>query len=224
MEKTKKWLKWAGLASLVLWWVGVGEVQAALSAVLDLDVTVSQGLSVAVNTVASSTQTLPAWSGAANQQLVLGSSVTVKNDSSASTERWQLNTNANSINTSGGVTWAVQSTTITPFAAAEQFALQAVFGSSNTAAGGCPAGSSTDWNGSYAQPLTSSPVTYTAATFSDTSLSNLGTPNPDASTPNPGEMYAGSTRALCWRLITPSSTIAGGTTQNIQIIVTAAAP
>ncbi len=55
------------------------------------------------------------------------------------------------------------------------------------------------------------------AVFADsTSLTNNGTPNPDAG----NKMVAGGKRALCWRVITPSST-ATSDTQNIQVIVSA---
>ena len=108
---------------------------------------------------------------------------------------------------------------------ADSFSLQAVFGSSNTAAAGCPVAASADWNQSFAPLLTAAPVTYTSTVFADSSLTNNGgTPNPDvtAGAAN-GRMFAGDKRALCWRIITPSST-ATTDTQNIQVVVTAQNP
>ena len=199
--------------------LGACRVWAASSATINIDVTISASLSVSIDAGSSSTQTVT-WSAALpNQALASASTATVLNDSGARTEKWSLSTDAGSIDTGGASpgTWslAASTTAVGP----DQFAVQAVFGSSNTAAGGCPAAASTDWNASYAPLLTTSPVTYTSTIFADPSLNaGGGTPSPDVAA---GQIYAGSKRALCWRVIAPSSTSTTDT-QNIQIIITAA--
>ncbi len=102
---------------------------------------------------------------------------------------------------------------------ADQFGVQAVFGSSNTAVGGCASVTGTTWNdGTVAPPLTTSAVTYTSTVFGSTQLTNLGgTQNPDQAS---GNMFAGNKRALCYRAIMPASTSVTAT-QNVQVTVTA---
>ena len=189
-------------------------------AVLNIDVTITASKSVVINGVALSTDSASvSWSGVANASFtaLAQSSVTVSNNG-AITEGWQLSTNPNSIDTVSGQnnTWSVVSTTNT-LPGPNQVALQAVFGSSNTAASGCPANGASDWNGAYAQPVTSSLAQYTSSVFADPGLNTNGTPNPDNGS---NQLYGGSKRALCWKLIMPNST---STTdqQNVQIIVTA---
>ena len=121
---------------------GVGSSSAASPGYLNVDVAITASLSVRVNAAVSSTQTV-VWNVAVpNDRLVSPSSATVLNDAGGSTEKWALSTNASSINTAGNAgTWSLGlSTAILP--GADQFALQAVFGSSRTAAGGCPGPSS----------------------------------------------------------------------------------
>ena len=219
--KTNKMTKAWGLA-LGLLAIAASSAQAVTTnpARLNIEVTITQNLSVLVNEFASSTQTVP-WNAAnPNDRLVSPSSATVRNDSGAQTERWQLSTNLNSIPASGTDVWTVS--TDSSSVGAEQFALQAVFGSSNTAAGGCPAFNSGDWDEAASEEVTNVPATYTSTRFADASLTNLGgTPNPDVA--GSGRMFAGSKRALCWRVITPASTVASAT-QNVQLTVTAIAP
>ena len=209
-----------------LGWLGASRAEAANPSFLNIDVSITANLSVAVNGAQSSTHTTSWNTATSSAKLVSAATATVTNDSGGQTEKWALSTNANSIDTGGGSpgNWALQTTTAPALPGADQFALQAVFGSSNTVAAGCPVDTSTDWNQSYASPLTASPVTYTNAVFSDTSLNNNGTQNPDVTAGGAnGRMFAGSKRALCWRVITPSST---GTTntQNVQVIITAQNP
>ena len=224
MKTQRKWAWGAGLAALC--WLAAGRAQAANPAYLNIDVAITANFSVSVNAVASSTDTGTNWNtGTANAKLVDASTATVLNDSGGQTEKWALSTNANSIDTGGASpgSWALQtSTNVLP--GADQFALQAVFGSSNTATGACPLAAAADWDQSYASPLTAAPVTYTSTVFADTTLNNNGTQNPDviAGGAN-GRMFAGSKRALCWRIITPTSTSTSDT-QNIQVVVTAQAP
>ena len=204
-----------------------GTAFAISSATINVDVTIIASLSVSVNDANSSTSTAISWNVALGSTAFTNaaSSVTVTNDSGGLSEKWALSTNPESIdNTGGGVqTWAIATSSTSP--GADKFALQAVFGSSNTIAGGCPAAASASWgNGSVAPLLTASPVNYTSTTFAEPTLNNNGTPNPDvASGPNDGRMHAGGKRALCWQVVTPDSTSTTHS-QNIQIIVTAVAP
>ncbi|MBI4387228.1 MAG: hypothetical protein HY551_07585 [Elusimicrobia bacterium] len=234
----RKWLaRLPGLIGLAGWLAATGarEARAAQNpATLNINVTITQNLSVAVvaSGVAQTTQTVNWNTGTPNDRLVNDgtggrpSSMTVLNDSGGQTERWALSTNANSINAQGGaVSWArVGSTTSV---GADQFAIQAVFGSSNTAVNGCLSSGHGDWNSGGATPLDTSLQTYgsgSPALFVGASLTNAGgTPNPDSSSPQPGEMYANSQRVLCWRVTTPATT-STSQTQNIQLIVTAQTP
>jgi hypothetical protein len=214
--RTKAW----GLALGLLAIASSARAVTTNPARLNIEVTITQNLSVVVNEVASSTQTVP-WNAAnPNDRLVSPSSVTVRNDSGAQTERWQLSTNLNSIPASGTDKWTVSgdSTAV----GSEQFALQAVFGSSNTASNGCPVFNSPDWDLAMAEEVTDTPATYTSARFADPNLAaGGGTPNPDVA--GSGRMLANSKRALCWRVIAPASTVATAA-QTIQLIVTALAP
>jgi len=223
MTKTKR--TW-GVLLAALGWLVVGEAFAANPAYLNINVAVNANLSVSVNGVTSSTDTGTTWNTATpNDKFASVSSATVRNDSGGQTEKFALSTNGNSIDTGGGSpgvwTLGASSTTV----GNDEFSLQAVFGSSNTALAGCPAATSGDWNQGFAPLLTTSPVTYTSTTFADSNLINLGgTPNPDVISGGAnGRMFAGSRRALCWRIVTPNSTTTANT-QNIQVIVTAQNP
>jgi hypothetical protein len=105
---------------------------------------------------------------------------------------------------------------------ADEFALQAVFGSSATTT--C-AGAS--WNDSaIASPLGVTPALYTSTNYADSALATGGpnTYKPDNTGSNLMYAYNATTgigkRALCWRVILPAST-ATSATQTIQVIVTA---
>jgi len=196
------------------------KARAANPAVLNLDVTITAAKSVTVNGVASSTDsTSVTWSGVANASFTAlsQSSVTVANNGVV-TEGWELSTNPYTIDTTNvsGSSWQVVASTLT-LPGPDQVALQAVFGSSNTIAGGCPLVGSSDWNSSEAAPVTGSVAQYTSSLYADQSLNHLGTANPDNGS---NQLYAGSQRALCWKLIMPNSTITTDS-QNVQIIVTA---
>ena len=192
---------------------------AANTAQLNINVSITQNLSVSVNNAVTSTQTVNWNTGTPNDRLVSPSSNTVLNDSGAQTERWQLNTQP-SISASGLNNWGVSIDSSA--VGVNQFALQAVFGSSNTAVAGCPAFNSTDWDTDTADEVETGLLTYDNTRFVGASLTNAGgTPNPDDA--GTGRMNANSRRALCWRVITPASTVASDT-QNIQLTVTAIAP
>jgi hypothetical protein len=215
--RTKVWLG----AILALAGAATG-AQAANPARLNIDVTITAAMSVAVNGAASSTQTV-AWSGTPNQQFANdGSSVTVLNDTGILSEKWALSSNGASINTVtvGGSSWTLKgsSTAI----GADSFALQAVFGSSRTVPTGCLGTGAATWNDSVTAPLISAtPVTYTATTFAAAALNNDGTYQPDVTSGGGnGLIHAGNRRALCWRVIMPDST-STTETQNVQVTVTA---
>jgi hypothetical protein len=217
----KTWAVW-GLALLGL--AAAGSAQAAGTARLNINVTISANLSVSINGAASSTQTASWNTTTANAKLVSPSSSTVLNDSGAQTEKWALSTNANSINAAGNAAvWSLGSSSVT--VGADTFAVQAVFGSSNTAAGGCLAGAAATWDDGVTAPLlTSSPVTYTSTVFAAAALNNDGTYQPDVTAGGGnGRMVAGNKRALCWRVVSPDSTSTLDT-QNIQVTVTAQNP
>ena len=193
------------------------------SSYLNIDVTFNASLSVAVDNANTSTYTVT-WSGSGNQQLFSPSSATVTNDSGIITERWKLFTNQNTMAASGSV-WTLATTTTS--VGADQFMVQAVFGSSNTAGAvnGCAAATS---SGTY-NSLTSAPILTTtfatglqyttAGQLASTELQNNGTDLPDSAV-NSGSMQGGNKRALCWRVIAPSST-AATQTQVVQVIVAA---
>jgi hypothetical protein len=219
MNASKK--TWLALGLAVAGLTATG-AEAANPSRLNINVSITQNLSVSVNNAQTSTNTVAWNTGSPNERLVpVGlTTSTVLNDSGGTTERWQLSTNLNTMPVSGTDAWtlSVDSSAV----AAEQFALQAVFGSSNTAA--CPIAAAADWDQDTATEITTTPEFYTSTRFADAALDggvNGGTPNPDV--PANGRMNAGSFRALCWRVITPASTVASAT-QNIQLTVTAFAP
>ena len=198
---------------------------ATAAASLNIEVAVIANLSVKIDGVASSTGASAAWSAAGQAFLASSATAAVTNDSGAQTERWGLSTLAASIDqgTAGSWSLSTDTTTVGP----DQFAAQAVFGSAATPAGGCPSAGSPDWNAAFAPALTAgAPAVYTSARFADTNLNagGAGSQNPDtASGPHDGRMLAGSRRALCWRVRTPSSTSTGDT-QTIMVIVSALLP
>ena len=195
---------------------------ATTTAYLNIDVTITSALSEKVDNLASSTYTLT-WNGTANQKFVNDggadpSSATVTNDTGILNERWLLATNAASINTAGNAsTWApsASSTTI----GADKFALQAVFGSSNTLSNGCLGSGAGTWDNSTAAPLLSTAqLMYTSTQLTGSTLTNNG----GLAVPDNGanRIFGGDKRVLCWRLIMPDSTSTTDT-QNVQILVTA---
>ena len=200
---------------------GKAAASAGTPSYLNIDVTFNTSLSVAVDAANSSTYTV-AWSGTANQELLSPSSATVTNDSGRITERWKLFTNQNSL-TASGSTWSMAASSSA--VGADQFALQAVFGSSNTASGGCSSATNNGtWNVLANAPLLTTTFATglqytTAGQLASTELVNNGQSTPDVVT-NSGSMLANNKRALCWRVIAPTSTVATAT-QNIQVIVAA---
>ena len=230
MNKLKlKWLAAALLAAATL----AGKAHAVIStATLNIDVTIAGAKSVTVNGVSSSTAN-PAgfsWNGVANTSFTansIGSSATVTNNSGIFSESWSLSTNATSIDTTGGgQTWNLAGSTTSVGASA--FAVQAVFGSSDTTVAQCPATGATDWSNSlFAPPLTAGLVAYVAnGAFADSNLNTGGSGvnllyNPDSGNNMLPVTAAGTgSRALCWKVILPASTTTSNE-QDIQIIVSA---
>jgi hypothetical protein len=237
-----RWKQWksAGVAMMLAavgLCLGAGQAHAANPpATLDIEVTVIAPLSVEVNGLAISTQTV-AWSVSAST-MVSPSTVTVTNNSAGTSEIWELSASPNSIDQIDvHADWTLETSTLTQ-PGQNQFALQAVFGSSMTAASGCPIISSTDWNQGFATAINTTPTMYQNAPlsgFMDTSLNVNGTPSPDCmgngiawNGPNNncqanGDMFMNSQRALCWRVLGPSS-VTNADPQVIQLFVTAANP
>ena len=224
--KTKSWRLGAALLALA----GLASKASAIlpaetSAYLNIEVTINASLSVSVDGAASSTYTSTAWTGTPNQPLSSLSSATVSNTSTALSSKWALSTDATSLDVSGLAsveTWGNAASTATVIH--DQYGAQAVFGSSTTAFDGCPGASAPVWDSTaIAPPLTTSPQLYTnAGAFADTATATMSAggsnPNPDNATYN--QMYVGHKRALCWRLIMPSSTYTTHT-QEVQVLVTA---
>lgn len=212
------WL-WAGLVALACL---AGKAGASATAYLNINVTFNNAMSVTVDSVETSTY-VKNWT-TANEVLRSVSSATVSNNSIV-TERWKLYTNDTSLTTSGS-SWTLVGSTSLAAVGPDQFALQAVFGSSHTAETGC--NSATDagtWNLTpNAPPLSyswASGVQYTSAgaLASPELTASGGLSTPDVGT-NGGSMYGGGKRALCWRIIAPQSTTATQT-QIVQVIVAA---
>ena len=218
--KTKK-MKWLGAAVVALLGLAGRANATNTSSYLNIDVTFNSAVSVAVDAQNSSTYTVT-WTGTPNQALLSPSSATVTNDSGIITERWKVFTNANSLAASG-TTWAIAGSTFA--VGADQFGVQAVFGSSNTVAGGCTSATNGGtWNVTTNAPLLTTTFAgglqyTTAGQLVSTELAFNGQATPDAAT-NSGVMFGNNKRALCWRVIAPASTSATAT-QNIQVIVAA---
>lgn len=218
MKSMKTWALGAILAMTGLA-AQTAQAAATTTAYLNINVTITAALSVKIDAVESSTYNLT-WSGTPNQQFASDtlSSATVTNDTGILSEKWLLATNANSINTVGNPTaWSVSASSTA--VGADSFALQAVFGSSNTVGGGCLAPGHATWNDNVAAPLLSTTQQlYTSTRYVGSSLTNAGgSPQPDVAS---GLMYAGSKRAICWRAIMPLSTSTMDK-QNLQILITA---
>ncbi len=218
MKTRTKTLKWLGAALLAVAALS-GKVQAVgvgSPSYLNIDVTISASLSVSVTGAKVSSQAVT-WTG--QSLLAAASTATVKNDTGLLSEKWQLSTTANAADaTNGAAGWTIAGSTTG--LAADNVAVQAVFGSSNTALAGCPLTSGTEWNNTaVAPPLTTAPATYTNTLYADAALTTNGSHQPDAAI---GTMFANSQRALCWRLAMPPSTSL--TNQQIVPVIVTATP
>jgi len=219
--------KWLGAALLaVAGLAGTAKAAPTNPADLYILVTVAGNKSVTVNGTQFSTSTTLAWGGVPNQTFasVAGATTTVQNNGSILTEGWELSTSA-TFDQTAATPWANAASTTS--VGTNQFAVQAVFGSSATAAGGCPAAAAADWNNSaFASALTNAPVQYTTVQYADTGLNTGGgtTWEPDNVVTNQMLPFNAGTgvgqRALCWRVMMPSS-VTTVDTQEIVIVVTA---
>ena len=205
--KTK--MKWLGAAVLAL--VGLaGRANAGqgTSSYLYIDVTITNTLSVSVNSVGASTQSVT-WSGAS----ALGATAvaTVANDTGYLAERWELKTTQYSADATNGATgW-----TIGAAPGVETVEVQAVFVS---ATGACPVLAAAEWNNALIAPaLTTSQTAYTSSLLADTALGGAAAQPDNLATT---KMNAGSTRGLCWKLGMPTST-ALANQQIVPVVVTA---
>lgn len=218
--KTKAWLALGlGLGALL----SGDRAWAANPARLNLNVSVTASLSVAVNSAASSTQTLSWDTANPNQEKVSASTVAVINDSNV-VEKWALSTLGRSIDqATGGEGWTLDTSTET-LPGADAYTVQAVFGSSNTTLAGCPAAGAASWIQDYAPELTTGLATYgdtATSLFEDSTLTaGGGLPGPDV--PASNRLVKNSKRALCWRMFMPASTTF--LDQTIQVVVTAQLP
>ena len=207
---------WGALAAFLTMGVLATGAGAANPAQVNISVTITAAMSVSVDGVATSTRP-HTWSGAPNDKFVnTASSITVLNDSLILTEKWALSSNATSIPASGtGWTLGASSSAV----GADTFALQAVFGSSNTADTGCLGAAAATWDDSAVAPLlTTTAETYTSTKFGSAELTaGGGSKDPDEAS---GDMYAGDKRVLCYRTIMPAST-SKTAVQNVQVVVTA---
>lgn len=223
MRRIRELIARAGpwLAAALILCAGRAQAGVGSPSYLNIDVSITAQVSVAVNDVRSSTYTAGlVWNTAnANQELVATASTTVTNDSAVS-ERWALSAAARSSNIAGNPgSWSLTGSTAPALPGADQFAVQAVFGSSNTSAGNCPGVGAAAWNDASAAPLQVGQQFYSSSLFAAPSLNEAGgTPEPD--NPGTGYMNGGKFRALCWRIIMPASTQTTDA-QNIQLVVTA---
>ena len=132
----KKW--WLGAALLALAGLA-GKAQAAgvgSPSYLNIDVTISASKSVSVTGARTSSQTTT-FDGTAFL-LAATSTAAVRNDSGILQEGWQLSTLATSLDAvTGGAGWTIAGSSSN--LATDNVAVQAVFGSSKAAVGGCPA-------------------------------------------------------------------------------------
>jgi len=207
--KTKNKMKWLGAALLAaMGLAGRANAGQGTSSYLYIDVTITNTLSVSVNSVGASTAAVT-WSGAA--ALGATSVATVTNDTGYVAERWELKTAQYSADSTNGATgW-----TIGAAPGLETVEVQAVFVS---AAGGCPLTSGSEWSNALIAPaLTTSQTLYTSSLLADSALGGALAQPDNLST---YRMNAASSRGLCWRLGMPTST-ALANAQIVPVIVTA---
>lgn len=237
MKTRKTWGIAAALAAALAGLGAKGAWAFTSTATLDIEVIVQSNLAVSINGQTESTTTIT-WGGIANASFtaVNQASATVKNESGTQDERWEFYASANSIDQGSAGNWANSGSTTS--VGSDQFALQAVLGSSNTAASGCPTNGAADWGGAYAPALNGTHVLYDGTSshlLADTNLSTNGGSSAEsdyndtgssiyqAGGYQDGDMLAGDQRALCWRMIMPSS-VSNTDAQTVQLSVTAVNP
>ena len=213
MKKTIKTLAALGMF-LVLAVVVAQKAQAVATnpAYLDLKVTFTGALSVKVDGLEYSSRTFSAGSNAT----IVPSSATVTNDATGLTERWDLSV----ATVAGNGNWAVQSTTNTA-PSTDEFALQAVFISSDTTAV-CPGPGDGRWD-SIDSIVTGAAQMYLNTRYADATVQGTTTGEPDV--PANGNMFVNmpdgrGQRGMCVRFYMPFGSTEIGE-QTIRSTVTA---
>ena len=178
-------------------------------AYLNIDVTITNTVSVAVGGIQTSTQSVT-WSGQATLANVLGAPMSVSNDSTYFASQWRFSTPTNSLDsTNGSAGWVIGAT-----AGTDQVEVQAGIG---------PTGLASCAGASFASGVitpalsNTTPITYTQLVLAETTALGAGSA-PDNTANN--RMNAGSHRSLCWQLSMPTSTTLTDA-QVVPIIVTA---
>jgi len=206
--KMKTKLGWLAAAALLGAWTVEAQAAATPTAQLNINVTITSNLSVKVDTVETSSQSVT-WGGASS--IVAQATATVTNDSAYMASNWRLTTAASSFDpATGAVGWTIGAT-----GGVDTVAVQATFGATGLAAAGCSGATWADAN--VAPTLTTTPVTYTQSVLSDTALGGVGARPTNSGT---DKMNAGNSRPLCWKLTMPTST-AITANQVVPIVVTA---
>lgn len=223
---------WAAAAlAVALTGLGGGRAGAVptTNARLTIDVSVNANLSVKLDGVDTSTRTdavTPGGTPAVNS----GSTITVTSDATGVNEFWKLSSANAPKKLDGSAGWTLAtSTSGAGGPSTDQFALQALFVSSNTVAGGCPAGGASDWDQARSVPLSATPQTYTKQTgnggagrFAHPTDVGGATGDPDinAAGANDGRMRVAGKRGLCYRIIPPSDVTF---TDNVLVYLTVTA-
>ena len=168
--------------------------------------------------------------------MVSNTTATVKDTATGGLlEYWKLSSTNAYDSSSQGAGWTlVTSTNGAGSPGTDQFALQALFVSSNAAAADCQGAvtSNNDWDATYAKPLTTNPAYYTTTGtggyFAD--QTSLGGSNGDPDITSGGSLNrmrvfgsgAGlGQRGLCYRIIPPTG-VSSPNNQILYVIVTAA--
>lgn len=244
MKMMQSWKGIAVAAALALVSMTSNRAYAAFmdTARLNIDVAVTAGLSVALADYGTHDSTVTyAWSVSNRNFSNSDSSTTVLNDSGGLDEKWSLSTLATSLDQgSDNKPWellpAAISSTVVMGAGRDHFALLAMFSSSATIVGGCPAQNDTQWD-SANYSVTASPVQYDGTKYTRLTDAVNGPANPDkldgtssvmrpynpvydVGGTNPNVRFNFGKRALCWKILGPGG-VSSPDTQRIPIIVTA---
>jgi hypothetical protein len=221
--KTNKMLA-AGLAALAVGLLA-GRAQAlpTPTAVLSIDVTVTNSLSVKIDESDTSSRTLTVQPG--GNPVVNAATSTVASDATAISEYWKLNA-ADAVSLDGATKmWDLQ--TSSKNLGTDQFALQALLISKAAAQTDCPNGTNTAWDQVNAPPLGRYPgasATFTAGAaghFAYQSMLGGFNGDPDFTAGgNNGRMKPGSQRGLCYRIVPPSDVTSANHVKT-HVIITA---
>ena len=183
-----------------------GRAWAANPSYLNIDVTITNTVSVSVGGLQTSTQSVT-WSGATTLANVT-TPVAVKNDSTYFASSWKFSTPTTSFDsTNGNAGWTIA----TP-AGLETVAVQVALGP--TGLGSC---TGAVWTNMAVTPslTNAAPITFTQSVLAETTQLGAG------SAPDSGTLLnAQSQRQLCWQLTMPTSTSLTHA-QVVPIVVTA---